>query len=74
MVDDAIVVVENVERNMHDHGLQPRAATIKSMDGNRQLLVAIVLVMASVFIPPLSCRHHRPVVQSSSLSRSSYPW
>ena len=51
VVDDAIVVVENVERNMHDHGLQPRAATIKSMEEIGSSLVAIVLVMASVFIP-----------------------
>jgi multidrug efflux pump len=51
VVDDAIVVVENVERNMHDHGLQPKQATIKSMEEISTSLVAIVLVMASVFIP-----------------------
>ena len=51
VVDDAIVVVENVERNMHEHGLQPKEATIKSMDEIATSLVAIVLVMASVFIP-----------------------
>jgi multidrug efflux pump len=51
VVDDAIVVVENVERNMHDHDLQPKEATIKSMQEISTSLVAIVLVMASVFIP-----------------------
>ena len=51
VVDDAIVVVENVERNMHEHDLQPKEATIKSMQEISTSLVAIVLVMASVFIP-----------------------
>jgi len=51
VVDDAIVVVENVERNMHEHHLGPREATIKSMDEIASSLVAVVLVMASVFIP-----------------------
>ncbi len=51
VVDDAIVVVENVERNMHEHHLAPKEATIKSMDEIASSLVAVVLVMASVFIP-----------------------
>ncbi|HSQ81933.1 MAG TPA: multidrug efflux RND transporter permease subunit [Casimicrobiaceae bacterium] len=51
VVDDAIVVVENVERNMHEHGLAPRDATIRSMEEIAGSLVAVVLVMASVFIP-----------------------
>jgi multidrug efflux pump len=51
VVDDAIVVVENVERNMHDHHLPPKEATIKSMEEISSSLVAVVLVMASVFIP-----------------------
>jgi multidrug efflux pump len=51
VVDDAIVVVENVERNMHQHHLGPREATIKSMGEIASSLVAVVLVMASVFIP-----------------------
>ncbi len=51
VVDDAIVVVENVERNMHEHHLPPREATIKSMDEIASSLVAVVLVMASVFVP-----------------------
>ena len=51
VVDDAIVVVENVERNMHEHGLAPREATIRSMEEIAGSLIAVVLVMASVFIP-----------------------
>ena len=51
VVDDAIVVVENVERNMHEHHLAPKEATIKSMEEIASSLVAVVLVMASVFIP-----------------------
>ena len=51
VVDDAIVVVENVERNMHEHHLPPREATLKSMEEITGSLVAVVLVMASVFVP-----------------------
>ena len=51
VVDDAIVVVENVERNMHQHHLEPKEATIKSMEEIASSLVAVVLVMCSVFIP-----------------------
>ncbi|MHC1727706.1 MAG: efflux RND transporter permease subunit [Syntrophobacteraceae bacterium] len=51
VVDDAIVVVENVERNMALHHLPPKEATIKSMGEISSSLIAVVLVMASVFIP-----------------------
>ena len=51
VVDDAIVVVENVERNMVLHHLQPKEATIRAMQEISGSLVAVVLVMASVFIP-----------------------
>ena len=51
VVDDAIVVVENVERNMHQHHLAPKEATIRSMEEIATSLVAVVLVMSSVFIP-----------------------
>jgi len=50
VVDDAIVVVENVERNI-EHGLDPRAAAHRSMDEVAGALVAIVLVMCAVFVP-----------------------
>ncbi|MDX1705482.1 efflux RND transporter permease subunit [Pseudidiomarina sp.] len=51
LVDDAIVVVENVERLMSEEGLSPRKATIKSMEQITGALVAIGLVMAAVFVP-----------------------
>lgn len=51
VVDDAIVVVENVERNMTKVGLPPREATIRAMEEIGTSLIAVVLVMASVFIP-----------------------
>jgi hydrophobe/amphiphile efflux-1 (HAE1) family protein len=51
LVDDAIVVVENVERIMHEEGLSPREATRKSMDQITSALVGIGLVLAAVFVP-----------------------
>jgi multidrug efflux pump len=51
VVDDAIVVVENVERNMEKRHLAPKEATIKAMEEIGGSLIAVVLVMASVFIP-----------------------
>lgn len=52
LVDDAIVVVENVERVMHEEpDLTPREATIKSMDQVQMALVAIALVLTAVFLP-----------------------
>jgi hydrophobe/amphiphile efflux-1 (HAE1) family protein len=51
LVDDAIVVVENVERIMRDEGLPPREATAKSMDEITSALIGIGLVLAAVFGP-----------------------
>ena len=51
VVDDAIVVVENVERIMAKDHLPPKEATIKCMGEIGSSLVAVVLVMASVFVP-----------------------
>jgi hydrophobe/amphiphile efflux-1 (HAE1) family protein len=51
LVDDAIVVVENVERIMHEEGLEARAATRKSMDQITGALLGIALVLAAVFVP-----------------------
>ena len=51
LVDDAIVVVENVERVMSEEGLSPLEATRKSMDQITGALVGIGLVLAAVFIP-----------------------
>ncbi len=51
LVDDAIVVVENVERVMRDEGLPPKEATRKSMQQITGALVGIALVLAAVFVP-----------------------
>ncbi len=51
VVDDAIVVLENVERIMSEEGLSPRAATEKAMLQVTGPVIAIVLVLSSVFIP-----------------------
>ncbi len=52
LVDDAIVVVENVERVMEENpGMTPREATIQSMDEIQVALIAIALVLSAVFLP-----------------------
>ncbi|MES2580401.1 MAG: efflux RND transporter permease subunit [Pseudomonadota bacterium] len=51
LVDDAIVVVENVERVMNEEGLSPKEATRKSMSEITGALVGIALVLSAVFIP-----------------------
>src|SRR3989441_56659 len=51
LVDDAIVVVENVERLMAEEGLPPRAATRKAMGQITGAIVGITVVLTSVFVP-----------------------
>lgn len=51
LVDDAIVVIENVERIMSEEGLPPKEATRKSMDQITGALIGIALVLSAVFIP-----------------------
>jgi multidrug efflux pump len=51
LVDDAIVVVENVERVMVEEGLPPKEATKKSMEQIQGALVGIAMVLSAVFIP-----------------------
>ncbi|MFL6691071.1 MAG: efflux RND transporter permease subunit [Alphaproteobacteria bacterium] len=51
LVDDAIVVIENVERIMREEGLGPREATQKSMGEITGALIAIALVLSAVFLP-----------------------
>lgn len=51
LVDDAIVVVENVERVMDEDGLPPREATRKSMGQITGALIGIALVLSAVFVP-----------------------
>jgi len=51
LVDDAIVVVENVERIMSEEGLPPKEATIRSMNEITGALIGVALVLAAVFLP-----------------------
>ncbi|MDR2351046.1 MAG: efflux RND transporter permease subunit, partial [Deltaproteobacteria bacterium] len=51
VVDDAIVVIENVERVMREEGLSPREASVKAMGQITGAIVAIALVLLSVFVP-----------------------
>ena len=51
VVDDAIVVVENVERLMEEEGLTPREAAHETMDEVSGALIAIALVLCGVFVP-----------------------
>jgi len=51
VVDDAIVVVENVERIMTEEGLHPREATIKAMGQIVNAIIAITVVLSAVFVP-----------------------
>ncbi|WP_417692907.1 efflux RND transporter permease subunit [Roseibium sp.] len=51
LVDDAIVVVENVERVMEEEGLSPREATRKSMKEITGALIGIAVVLSAVFVP-----------------------
>ncbi len=51
LVDDAIVVVENVARVMHEEGLPPREATRRSMDQITSAIIGIALVLSAVFVP-----------------------
>ncbi|MDB5873412.1 MAG: hydrophobe/amphiphile efflux family transporter [Ramlibacter sp.] len=51
VVDDAIVVVENVERIMSEEGLPPRDATVKAMSQIQGAIVGVTVVLVSVFVP-----------------------
>ncbi len=51
VVDDAIVVIENVERNMRENNLAVKEATIRAMEEITSPVIAIVLVLSAVFIP-----------------------
>lgn len=51
LVDDAIVVIENVERIMHEEGLSPVAATRKAMGQITGAIIGITLVLTAVFVP-----------------------
>ena len=51
LVDDAIIVVENVERLMAEEGLSPHDATVKAMRQISGAIVGITVVLVSVFVP-----------------------
>ncbi|SDL21544.1 multidrug efflux pump [Modicisalibacter muralis] len=51
VVDDAIIVIENVERVMEEEGLSPKRAALKAMSEISEPIIAVTLVMAAVFIP-----------------------
>ncbi len=51
VVDDAIIVVENVQRLMEEEGLDPKAATAKAMDQVGGAVIATTLVLLAVFVP-----------------------
>ena len=51
VVDDAIVVVENVEKNMREHKLSSKDAALKTMQEVSGPVIAIVFVLCAVFIP-----------------------
>ncbi|MEP3278290.1 MAG: efflux RND transporter permease subunit [Stappiaceae bacterium] len=51
VVDDAIVIIENAERIMDEHGLEPREATLKAMSEVTRPIIATTFVLAAVFIP-----------------------
>jgi HAE1 family hydrophobic/amphiphilic exporter-1 len=51
VVDDAIIVVENVQRLMDEEGLDPKAATAKAMDQVGGAVIATTLVLLAVFVP-----------------------
>ena len=51
VVDDAIVVIENVERIMREEGLSPRDATRKAMEQISGAVIAIAVVLMAVFVP-----------------------
>jgi len=51
LVDDAIIVIENVERIMREEGLSPKEATRKAMDQITGAIIGITLVLVAVFLP-----------------------
>jgi multidrug efflux pump len=65
VVDDAIVVIENVERIMTEEGLDPKEATRKAMGQITGAIVAITVVLAAVFVPS-ALQPARPASSTSS--------
>jgi multidrug efflux pump len=74
LVDDAIVVVENVERIIHDEHLPPREATEKSMGEITGALIGITVVLGAVFLPMALFGGSTGIITGSSRSRLRLPW
>ena len=70
LVDDAIVVVENVERIMAEEGLPPKEATRKAMSQITGAIIGITLVLIAVFVPMAFF----PDRSASSTASSRSPW
>ena len=65
VVDDAIVVLENVERLMREHKMTPLAASVEAMHEVSGAVIAIVLVLCAVFVPVAFLeRHRRPALSA----------
>jgi multidrug efflux pump len=75
LVDDAIVVVENVERLMHENPeMTPRDATVASMEQIQMALVAIALVLSAVFLPRVFFGGSTGVIYRQFSATSSRRW
>lgn len=74
LVDDAIVVVENVEQVMEEEGLSPIEATRKSMGQIQGALVGIGLVLSAVFVPMAFLKVQPVLFTSSSRSLLCRRW
>jgi len=74
VVDDAIVVIENVERIMAQNRVPPAVAADRAMHQVSRALISIVLVLCSVFIRCILGGHHRPDVQAVRDQPSRFPW
>ena len=75
LVDDAIVVVENVERIMAEEGLPPKEATRKAMTQITGAIIGITLVLMAVFVPMASSgfgRHHLPQFSVTMVSAIAF--
>ena len=72
-VDDAIVVVENVERIMAEHGVSAREAAARSMREVSGALLAVTLVLCAVFVPMASSAARSASSIATSLSRWPSP-
>lgn len=74
VVDDAIVVVENVDRIMNEEHLSPYEATKKAMSNLSGALIAMSLVLCAVFVPVSFLRALRVSSTASSPSPSPCRW